>query len=382
MKRVLVLLLLVLTSLGISAQKTRVLSVIQMIDQGKYAEAKEAIELAVWNDKTSSWARTYFVRGLLCQTAYEDGFTKKDTKKTELYADQLYLAYSSYERALEMDARKRHHSSISLQYIHLSNDFRKLGQRQFNNQEYDQALRAFEYALLVNKSPLIHAKVDTNLIYNTAMAAYESKNWGKAIGYLTGLHELGQAPSTSLLLYQAFIETGDSARAEEVLFEAAEIYNYENQVVVHLINLFARTGRNDQALGVLDMAIKNQPGNHKFLWGQGLIYRSMGELDKAIESFKAALRVAPDEPKISYHIGLIYFNQGIDLTEQSLKIANSNKYLEIKELARERFKEAVTWLEESFEMDPYNEQIISKLYQLYYQLQMKEKEESMRLLME
>ncbi len=147
MKRVFILLLLALTTLGLSAQKTRVLSVIQMIEQGKYKEGKEAIELAIWNDKTSSWSKTYFVRGLLCQTAYEDGFEKNDAKKTGLYPDQLYLAYSSYERALELDVRQRHRSSISQQYYHLSNDFSKLGQKHFSNQEYDMALRAFEHAL-------------------------------------------------------------------------------------------------------------------------------------------------------------------------------------------------------------------------------------------
>ena len=101
------------TTLGLSAQKSRVVSAVQMIEQKKYSEAKEAIELAVWNDKTSSWARTYYVRGLLCQTAFEDGFEKREVKKTSLYPDQLYLAYSSYERALELDLRKRLHSTIS-----------------------------------------------------------------------------------------------------------------------------------------------------------------------------------------------------------------------------------------------------------------------------
>jgi tetratricopeptide (TPR) repeat protein len=79
---------------------------------------------------------------------------------------------------------------------------------------------------------------------------------------------------------------------------------------------------------------------------------------------------------------VIYYNQGIDLSEQSLRVSGSDEYKEIKYQARERFKEAVVWLEQSYEMDPYNDEIISKLYELYYQLQMKEKQESMRLLVD
>jgi tetratricopeptide (TPR) repeat protein len=108
----------------------------------------------------------------------------------------------------------------------------------------------------------------------------------------------------------------------------------------------------------------------------------MSEFDKAVESFKSAIKLAPDESEIYYHIGVIYYNRGIDLTEQSLKIGDSDEYHKIKSLAWEQFKEAVVWLEQAYEMDPYNEETISKLYQLYYQLQMKEKEESMRMLIE
>ena len=374
--------MLVLAALGVSAQKSRVLSVTQMIELKKYDEAKEAIELAVWNDKTSSWARTYYVRGLLCQTAFEDGFEKREVKKTSLYPDQLYLAYSSYERALELDLRKRLQSSISQKYYHLSNNFRKLGQRHFLNSDYEKAFRAFEHAMLVNNSELIPEYIDTSLIYNTALAAYESQDWDKAIAYFSGLHEQGHDPATSLLLYRALMESGDSARAEEVLMEGLEIYQYENQVVAYVINLYAKSGRDEQALSIVQDAIKRDPENYKFLWARGLVYRRMGEREKAIESMKAALELAPDEARIYYHIGLIFYNMGIDLTEQSLKISNIDLYLDLKARAREHYMRAVYWLEKSYEIDPYGDEIISNLYQLYNQLQMEEKEESLRLLME
>lgn len=382
MKRVFIVFILCLITVGVSAQKTRVLSVLQMIEQKKYEEAKEAVELAVWNDKTSSWAKTYYVRGLLCQTAFEDGFEKNETKKTALYPDQLYLAFSSYERALELDTRNRHKVAISQQYYLLSNDFRKLGKRHFQDKEFEKAQKAFEQALIINKSPLIHAKVDTNLIYNTAMAAYESKNWDKAIGYLTGLHENGYGSSSSLILYQALLEKGDTARAEEVLSESLGIYNYDTQVVFYLINLLDRNGDDDKALEVFNRAIQQSPDNYKFHWGQGLIYRKIGEPDRAVESFKAALKIAPEESMISYHIGLIYYNQGIDLTEQSLRVKDIDDYNKIKAMAREHFTKAVYWMEQAYELDPYDEETISKLHQLYYQLQMKEKEESMKLLID
>ena len=80
MKRSLILIFLIYLTVSAFGQKSRVLSVMQMIDSKKYSEAKEAIELAVWNDRTANWHRTYYAKGLLCQTAYEEGKGSKDKR--------------------------------------------------------------------------------------------------------------------------------------------------------------------------------------------------------------------------------------------------------------------------------------------------------------
>lgn len=382
MKNLFFILIIVLVSPLALAQKTRVVSAVQMIEQKKYEEAKDAIELAVWNDKTSQWARTYFVRGLLCQTAFEDGFEKREVKKTSLYPDQLYLAYSSYERALELDKRNRHEANISQKYYSLSNDFQKQGKRHFTNGDYIEAFRAFEHALLVNNSPLINVAIDTNLVYNIALAAYESQNWDKAISYLEGLHEQGHSTSTTILLFNAHMESGDTLRAEDVLMEGAELHDYETQSVLYLINIYINSNRNEQALDLLDEAILHRPEDYRFLWARGLAQAELGESDRAVESFESAIGLAPEEAKLYYHIGVIYYNMGIDLSDKSLKISAINKYLEMKALARDYYLKAVLWFELSYELDPYDEAVIYKLYQLYNQLQMEEKEQELKLLID
>ncbi len=80
---------------------------------------------------------------------------------------------------------------------------------------------------------------------------------------------------------------------------------YDDQVVVYVINLFSRTNRMDLALNILDEAIDHRPDNHLFLWGRGLILRKMGKLHEAIESFKAALELKPDEWRASQKSTLI-----------------------------------------------------------------------------
>jgi len=375
MKNGIFIILLLGSTLAVSGQKSRVMAVMQMIDAEKYEEAKEAIELAVWNDKTSRWARTYYAKGLLCQTAYEGG------KKTDLYPDQLFVAYDSYEKALELDARERLHNTIKQKYYLLANDFIKLGQDLYKIKNYTAALRAFESALLIGKSELISAKTDTNLVYNTALVAYESKNWEKAILYLTGLHEDAYSSSVTQLLAMACLENGDSIRVEEVLMEGIVLYQYDETLLMYLVNYLVDLERMESALEIIDRALIASPDNYRFHWARGLICQQMGDNNEAISSFHSAVELSPEQAVLCYHLGMCYYNMGIELRESALDIDENGEYMGFREQYLEKFREAVTWLERSYELDPENEETVSKLYQLYYQLQMKDKQESLQPLL-
>ena len=100
----------------------------------------------------------------------------------------------------------------------------------------------------------------------------------------------------------------------------------------------------------------------------------MNNYDEAILNFRTATELAPDTPTLYYHIGMVYYNIGIDLRQSALTIDENDEYQEVRTQYLEKFREAVTWLEQSYELDPTNEKTISRLNQLYYQLDMKEEQ--------
>ena len=104
----------------------------------------------------------------------------------------------------------------------------------------------------------------------------------------------------------------------------------------------------------------------------------MNNNDEAILSFHRAAELSPEQSVLCYHLGMCYYNMGIELRESALDIDENDEYLNVREQYLEKFREAVTWLERSYELDPENEETVSKLYQLYYQLQMKEEQESLQ----
>jgi tetratricopeptide (TPR) repeat protein len=372
-----IILILISITLPLSAQKSKVLAVKQMMDAGKFNEAKEAIELAVEHPKTADWARTYYTKGLLCQTAYQQGLEKNNSKFTSLYEDQLYVAYDSYGKALELDARERLHNHIRQNYFLLGNEFRKLGTKHYAQKEYKEALRAFEHAIFIGESDLISAKADTNLIYNTAVAAFESRNWEKATKYLTLLHEAAFSPATSLLLSKAHLNAGDTVNSEKIMALSLEQYQYRDTLVMYAVNHQVRKGNMETAIQILDRALEVLPDHYRFLWARALVYEEMDRYDEAIQSFLKAAELSEDRPELFYHLGVCYYNIGVDLRESALEITEKVAFGKAREEYLEKFREAVRWLERSYALDPNNEKTINRLQQLYFQLQMKDKQSSL-----
>lgn len=374
MKHTIAILILASLTSVLSGQKSKVLAVKQMMDAGKYEEARKAIDLAVENPKTSDWPRTYYTKALLCQTAYEQGIEKNDSKKTTLYPDQLFVAYNSYEKALELDVRERLHGQIRQKYFLLANDFRKMGLRLYQKKEYEGALRAFEHAIFIGDSELISAKADTNLLYNAGMAAFEGENWEKATKYLGQLHEAAYSPASSLLLSEACLQAGDTIESEEIMLNSLELYQYRDTLVMYAVDHLVNKESLDTAIAVLDKAIEARPDNYRFLWARALVYEKMNRNEDAIRSFMLATELSEDNPELFYHLGVCFYNIGIDLRESALKISENDAYQEARKEYLGKFKEAVHWFERSYELDPANENTASRLYQLYYQLQMKDKQ--------
>jgi tetratricopeptide (TPR) repeat protein len=366
MKRLLLLILIFFGCYLLSpAQKSKVLGVFQLIETGKYEEAKEEVEEAIDDKKTSQWHRTWYAKGLLCQKAYQKGVAAKDPKKYELYPDQLYLAFHSYRKAWSLDKRGKLDETLAPLYVQLANEFQALGAKHFRKGEYDKALKAFEEAIQVYQSPILPVRTDTNLIYNTALAAFESEEWEKAIGYLNKINKGNYSTNVPHLLYNVYLRNADTAAAETVLMEGIEHHEENEDLTLLLADLYFQTNEVKKAIDLLDNASSKNPSNHIFNFTKGLIYQKREHYQTAIDAYKEALTMAPDETKIYTNIGTCYYNIGVEIEKKARAITNNRAYLREKEKSAETFETAVTWFEKALKRDPENQYVITKLGDLY-----------------
>ncbi len=353
----------------------------QLIETGKYEEAKKSIEEAIADKKTEQWPRTWYARGLLCQTAYRDGVDKNDKKKSELYPDQLYLAFDSYQKARSFDKRGKLDEHLAPLYVLLANDFQALGKQHYQKGEYEKALKAFEGAIEIYQSPFLPVTTDTNLIYNAALAAYESEDWEKAIGYLNKLNKDKYSPNVPHLLYTIYLGKADTATAEKVLMEGIEHYGDSEDLILLMVDLLFQSNATEKAIGLLDNASTKNPSKHIFPYTKGLIYQKREQYKMAIDAYKEALTIAPGEPIIYAHIGTSYYNIGVEIEKNARAITNNRAYIREKERSAEAFETAVTWFEKALDKDPDNQYVITKLYQLYRVLDISDKMHNMEGMM-
>lgn len=374
-KRVLLISIVFLTSCSILTplQKSRFITISNFIESNKYTDAKEAIDDLVEDNESSKWPRTWFMKGLLCQTAYHEGVSKKNNDWINLYPDQIFLAYESYQKALSLDKRGKLEKEIAPKYILLANEYQKLGEQHFNNRKYKDALKAYEASLEVISNPILAVELDLNLVYNAALAAFEERNWDRATHHLKQLHSKDYSVNASLLLVEANLEKGDTLAAKQVIIEGISKHNDNEDLVLLLTNLLFQEDDVDGALKNIDRVIARNPTNAKFIYTKGLIYQRNEQYQEAIGTYNQALKHDPDNAMIYLNIATCYYNMGVDIEEGTRTITNNSKVLEEKAKSKAAFEAAISWLDKIYNNGTQDQSILSKAYDLYKALRINDK---------
>ncbi|MFW5707758.1 MAG: tetratricopeptide repeat protein [Bacteroidota bacterium] len=363
-----IILLLVLSgcSVFMPLQRSNLIGVFHLIETGDYTEAKEVVEEMIANDESSAqWARIWFARGLLAQTAYQEGVKKNDKKLSELYPDQLFLAYSSYEIARRLDQGGRLNRQLTPKYAMLSNDLKTLGEKEYRQGRYKEALRAFEASLAIINSSLLEAPKDYDLMYNAAIAAYKAQNTEKAIEYLQTLHNEGYSAHASHLLASLYLANEQTDEAQQILKEGIKKKENDQELVLLMADLLYEQGKIQESINILEKEEEQNPANYIFPYTRGLIYQKSGDYASAVEAYKMAAAIAPDSVLIYINLATSYHDLGVEIEEKTRLLTSNQQVLEKRRESQEAFDAALQWLDKAYEKRPDDYVSLLKIYQLY-----------------
>lgn len=346
MKRITLLVSMLVVSASIFAQKGKVAVAESLLTSNDIVGAKSAIDEAMVNEKSNTWPKTFIVAGKVYAKVSEEGAVIK--------------ALEYFEKAKELDQKGdetgkgigRYDKELTLALTFFKSDLTNAGVAGFEKERFDLALSAFEGILKVNKmSELTTNVVDTTIIYNCALAAYNNKNWDKAETYFQEAIKYNYAAGDAiLLLHQVFTSTNDSAKMVANLKNGFEKYPKDDRILTTLINYYLSARQNAEALSYLNTAVAQDPKNPSFYYARGVLHDQGKDFDNAEKDYKKCLEIDSEYFNALYNLGVMYYNKGVERNNQANELKDMKAFDIAREEANGMFKSALPYMEKAYQV--------------------------------
>jgi len=381
---------------------------------GKTAEAKKYCDKAAENPSTMEWYKTWWFSG---DVYYAIGVSKEESVKN-LDPEPLSKAFDYYLKAMVLNFKDEQYHNLDIfnkpedmirfgqlmgdkntsyidnrvltdlllsKFPNLSVAFVNKGRDEYNEkQEYKNAFESFGRSLFLSQ---LSGKIDTVLIYYSAMAAHKAELFDEAVMSYEALIRMKYGDDDNkraglyLNLANVYMASEDTAKAIEAVKKGVEAYpNNNDELMVFLINYYLKAGKEQVAFDYLNKAIESTPDNASFhfalgtLWDKKIeIYQNEKQPDKVREArigasgaYEKAVALKSDHTDAWYNLGAIYYNWGKDLFDMGDAEKDDAKRKALKDQSNEKYKESMNCFEKAHELDPADKSTIKLLKSLYY----------------
>jgi tetratricopeptide (TPR) repeat protein len=372
MKKFVLLVLAVSISVGAMAQMGKVTSAQNFISQGALDKAKEAIDLALVNEKSMNNPKTYMVKGDLCKEVFK---STNPTFKT-LYTNPLEEAYASYEKALELDPKGSTKKAMSLNntYFSLGNEFVTQAIQKFDAQDFEGAFKSFENTIKLSESDIYVGILDSSILFNAGLAAYNGKMYNEAIVNFKKCNATNYEGTTPYkLIYQSYSLLNDNVNAEATLKVAFEKFPNDTEIVLLLVDYYLKNNKQDEALNYINAARAKEPDNYSLFWAEGVLYMQQEKYDDAIKNLLKSIEINSNVFDTQFNTGVCYYNKASAMMMAANNIMDVKQYDVAKKAANDVFLEAMPYFQKALELKADDIDTLKSLKELYYRLSMTDK---------
>lgn len=391
MKKLIIAVALGLASTTAFAQKTNVKSA-EKLASSNPAEARGVIKQALAHDETKEDAQAWFVAGLVEHEAFNIDFKKMTTGAT-VNTDAMYNALHAelplWFKAIELDALPNEKGKVKPRYTSkikdllktqfLSNVHINAAYTYLQQNEYGKSVPFLEDYLAIRKSALFAddkqiATPDTTLWDLTHLLAavhYESKNFDKAVAVAEASQDQPYKQSDLWQIRAAsLLAKADTTNALSVLQEGLRRFQGETFYLGNIVNIYARQGRTDDAIALLQKGIEENPKDLNYIIALGGLHEQKEEFEKAGEIYARAVAIDAESFDANHNLGRAYYNQAVTLLNADVL----DKLTETK--AKDLLRKALPYLEVAYKKEPA--QVYYVLANVYDRLDLHEKAEKIR----
>lgn len=362
MKKSLIILLMCFAFVAGHAQNKAVRKAESYLKKGELAQAKEQIDQAVAHEKTSDDAKTYYTKGQV----YAAIATAEDEQVQNLASEPLQEATKAYQKAMDLEGKE-----TSTYYVFSEQGIDQLWGQFLNTAiavyndstrledptRFDESLTYLDKALAVKPQDSV-----TNMV--AGIVAQDKGDRDRAAEYFYTLVENEQASPeviNSLISYERD-EKENFEKARELIKTAQEQYPDEVNFKKQEVSLLLKMGKTAEAKEELEAAIEAEPTNADLYFNLGYLNEELEDKEAAIEAYKKAMEVDPNHANAAYNLAVIHYTRAADLISEAnnlgISAADRKKEQELLKKSKERFEEALPYLDKALELHPENRTIM------------------------
>ena len=334
--------------------------------------AAEIIDALVNNKEYETNPQVWLMRGKI----YHAIFESDNLDFQEIHPEPLAEAVKSYTMSLQTDTDSA--------FIHGNIRRLKLAKRQFINRGIEDyksgffkiSLESFNHALEINNLQWIQ-ETDTSAVFNAGMAAWKTGFYTEAEKYFSQCAAMTYGGQEVFLHLADIYEINrEKEKLEKILQSGIEQYPENNRrLILRLIDYYFIEGKRDAALNYFRELIENDSLNPRWYFLQGVFMEKIRQPGWAEESYKNAIRLDSAFTEVWFHLGALFYNQGVELMTKARDPKHAAEKATIKAQAREKFQRALPYIENAARLNPDDKSIIEVLFGIYTLLGMKEQAE-------
>ncbi|MSQ78885.1 MAG: hypothetical protein EXR21_04305 [Flavobacteriaceae bacterium] len=406
MKKTIILsLAMLLGSIGYS-QRVNIESAITYFKNGEMVEAKEKIDKAFLNTETANDPRMWYFRGRIYQRIYgSSAFTKMDTEAVE-------KSLVGYINCINTDIKKKFEEDVddagnacgsAVGLVNAGFACYNEAYKAYERKDYDMAMKYAD--LLLRAIPVDNAKdfaknnlTENSIILFSSQVAMAAKDNTKARQYLQKLIDRSyKEPSIYIQMEQMQLRSEDTSNALKTIEKGRELFPENGDLRNEELRIYQLKGDLTGLMDKLNKSIESEPDNVNYIITRASIFdnikvkyiaeKKQREADSmaalAEIDYKKCVELNPNDTYALYSLGALYLLQANPIIDKINQLNEKNKdYLTKKtELSNQRkavIMKAKPFLDKAYELQPNDKDIVNATFQMYYQLEIKDKADILR----
>ena len=370
-KGLLTLLVLILYTNIISAQKHNVVNASIALRNEEYVDAKKYIDEAYETESTSNDAKMWNYRSQI--------YLQIALKKSDLDTNAIFKATEAHLKCLQTDKKGRvivrkwtAKEDVLSGIVQCGYKLFNKAIEEYNSGNYVSSLKhysvIFEIIPFDTEDQLKRGNITKEtILYNSFFSSKKLKDNVKSKELLQELIDINfNDPAIFVQMSNIFIEEGKTDRALEYLALGRESFEEDQGLINTEINLYIQLGRTSELIGKLGEAIALDEENELLYFNRGTIYDQEGDIDNAEKDYLTALELNPSAFGANYNLGALYFNQGVETKNKANATSNNSLYKKLNKDAEAVFAKALPYLETAHNLNSEDKNTLLSLKQLYY----------------